>query len=64
MLSCSACGAPADGRASSALVVLKDLIGEQTDLIESTFYPLSRFELSFYRNQVRSLTRRPLCHLD
>ncbi|KPV77785.1 uncharacterized protein RHOBADRAFT_48040 [Rhodotorula graminis WP1] len=35
-----------------ALVVLKDLIGEQTDLIESTFYPLSRFELSFYRNQV------------
>ncbi|BGP40730.1 hypothetical protein JCM10450v2_004726 [Rhodotorula kratochvilovae] len=35
-----------------ALFVLKDLIGEQTDLIESTFYPRSRFELSFYRNQV------------
>jgi hypothetical protein len=35
-----------------ALVVLKDLIGEHKDLIEPTFYPISRFELSFYRNQV------------
>lgn len=35
----------------SALEFLKDLIGEQTDLIESTYYPISRFELSFWRNQ-------------
>ncbi|GAA6004275.1 lysophospholipid acyltransferase family protein [Rhodotorula paludigena] len=35
-----------------ALFVLKDLVGEQRDLIESTYYPISRFELSFYRNQV------------
>ncbi|CDR42043.1 RHTO0S06e09098g1_1 [Rhodotorula toruloides] len=34
-----------------ALEFLKDLIGEQTDLIESTYYPISRFELSFWRNQ-------------
>lgn len=27
------------------------MIGEQTDLIESTYYPISRFELSFWRNQ-------------
>ncbi|GAA5826424.1 hypothetical protein JCM11251_002361 [Rhodosporidiobolus azoricus] len=35
-----------------ALDVLKDLIGVQRDLIEHTFFPISRFELSFYRNQV------------
>ncbi|GAA5915410.1 hypothetical protein JCM6882_001416 [Rhodosporidiobolus microsporus] len=35
-----------------ALDVLKNLIGVQRDLIESTYYPISRFELSFYRNQV------------
>ena len=36
----------------SALLVLKDLIGQHKDLIEPTFYPSNRFELSFYRNQV------------
>ncbi|GAA5971080.1 hypothetical protein JCM11641_004135 [Rhodosporidiobolus odoratus] len=35
-----------------ALHVLKDLVGEQRDLIEPTYFPSSRFELSFYRNQV------------
>lgn len=35
-----------------ALVVLKDLIGEHKGLIEPTYYPANRFELSFYRNQV------------
>lgn len=38
----------------SALVVLKNEIGEHRDLIEPTFYAISRFELSFYRNQVRA----------
>lgn len=38
-----------------ALVVLKDLVGQHRDLIEPTFYPISRFELSFYRNQVMHL---------
>lgn len=32
--------------------MLKDLIGEQQGLIEPTYHPISRFELSFYRNQV------------
>ncbi|GAA5851497.1 hypothetical protein JCM8547_001112 [Rhodosporidiobolus lusitaniae] len=36
---------------SRALDVLKDLIGEQTNLVEPTYYAISRFELSFYRNQ-------------
>lgn len=36
-----------------ALLVLKDLIGEQKGLIEPTYHPISRFELSFYRNQAR-----------
>lgn len=36
-----------------ALAVLKDLIGEHKNLVEPTFFPISRFELSFYRNQVR-----------
>ncbi|KAK4054200.1 hypothetical protein OIV83_001226 [Microbotryomycetes sp. JL201] len=35
-----------------ALVVLKDLIGEHKNLIEPTYFPSNRFELSFYRNQV------------
>ncbi|KAM0789523.1 hypothetical protein ACM66B_000338 [Microbotryomycetes sp. NB124-2] len=35
-----------------ALMVLKDLIGEHKNLIEPTYYPSNRFELSFYRNQV------------
>ncbi|GAA6042860.1 hypothetical protein JCM8097_007194 [Rhodosporidiobolus ruineniae] len=35
-----------------ALGVLKSLIGVQKDLIEPTYFPLNRFELSFYRNQV------------
>lgn len=39
-----------------ALAVLKDLIGEHEDLIEPTFFPLDRFQLSFYRNQVRRST--------
>lgn len=34
------------------LVVLKDVIGEHKNLIEPTYYPSNRFELSFYRNQV------------
>lgn len=29
-----------------------------SDLIEPTFYPISRFELSFYRNQVRTAFMR------
>jgi hypothetical protein len=37
-----------------ALAVLSNLIGEHKDLIEPTFYPINRFELSFYRNQVSS----------
>lgn len=35
-----------------ALAVLSKLVGEHKDLIEPTFYPINRFELSFYRNQV------------
>ncbi|BGP16858.1 hypothetical protein JCM10213v2_004865 [Rhodosporidiobolus nylandii] len=35
-----------------ALDVLKDLVSRQQDVIEETFFPTSRFELSFYRNQV------------
>ncbi|KAK4699865.1 hypothetical protein P7C70_g6389, partial [Phenoliferia sp. Uapishka_3] len=38
-----------------ALVVLKDVIGEHRDLIEPTFFAISRFELSFYRNQIMHL---------
>lgn len=40
---------------SRALVVLKNLIGEHKDVLEPTFYPSSRFELSFYRNQIMHL---------
>lgn len=35
-----------------ALTTMKDLIQVQTDVMEPTFLPLKRFELSFYRNQV------------
>lgn len=35
-----------------ALVVLKDLITAHEGLIEPTYSPSNRFELSFYRNQV------------
>ncbi|OLL21829.1 Glycerol-3-phosphate acyltransferase [Neolecta irregularis DAH-3] len=35
-----------------ALEVLGSLVGEGTGLLERTFYPVDRFELSLYRNQV------------
>ncbi|KAJ3176524.1 hypothetical protein HDU87_005218 [Geranomyces variabilis] len=35
-----------------AVQQMKDLIGKRTDLLEPVYYPLKRFELSFYRNQV------------
>lgn len=35
-----------------ALGVLKDLITTHEGLIEPTYSPSNRFELSFYRNQV------------
>ncbi|KAJ3139084.1 hypothetical protein HK100_012001 [Physocladia obscura] len=35
-----------------AIQVLKDLIGQRTDLLEPVYYPVKRFELSYYRNQV------------
>ncbi|KAJ3296892.1 hypothetical protein HK104_001043, partial [Borealophlyctis nickersoniae] len=35
-----------------AVAVLKDLVGQRTDLLEPVYYPVKRFELSFYRNQV------------
>ena len=35
-----------------ALVVLKDLVGIHTDLLEPVIYPTKRFELSYYRNQM------------
>jgi hypothetical protein len=35
-----------------AIQVLRDLIGQRNDLLEPVFYPVKRFELSFYRNQV------------
>jgi glycerol-3-phosphate O-acyltransferase len=31
---------------------LKDLIGLRFDILETVYYPLKRFELSYYRNQV------------
>lgn len=34
------------------LRVLKDLIGERRGLLEPVYYPLRRFELSYYRNQL------------
>ena len=38
-----------------ALIVIKGLVSTQTDLIEPTYSPSDRFQLSFYRNQVRLL---------
>ena len=35
-----------------ALIVIKSLVSTQTDLIEPTYSPSDRFQLSFYRNQV------------
>ncbi|KAI8621112.1 acyltransferase-domain-containing protein [Chytriomyces sp. MP71] len=35
-----------------AVQVLRDLVGQRSDLLEPVFYPAKRFELSFYRNQV------------
>ncbi|KAI8824355.1 acyltransferase-domain-containing protein [Fimicolochytrium jonesii] len=35
-----------------AVQQMRDLIGQRTDLLEPVYYPLKRFELSFYRNQV------------
>ncbi|KAJ3110248.1 hypothetical protein HDU96_006773 [Phlyctochytrium bullatum] len=35
-----------------AIQVLRDLIGQRQDLLEPVYYPVKRFELSFYRNQV------------
>jgi glycerol-3-phosphate O-acyltransferase len=35
-----------------ALKVLGDLIGKRYDILELVYYPLQRFELSYYRNQV------------
>ncbi|KAJ3016431.1 hypothetical protein HKX48_004039 [Thoreauomyces humboldtii] len=35
-----------------AVMQMKDLVGKRTDLLETVYYPLKRFELSFYRNQV------------
>ncbi|KAI9350608.1 acyltransferase-domain-containing protein [Zopfochytrium polystomum] len=35
-----------------AIQVLKDSIGQRNDLLEPVYYPLKRFELCFYRNQV------------
>ena len=37
---------------SAVQVLRKDLIGHRTDLLESVYYPVNRFELSFYRNNV------------
>jgi glycerol-3-phosphate O-acyltransferase len=35
-----------------AVKVLKDLIGHRVDTLEPVYYPMKRFSLSFYRNQV------------
>ncbi len=35
-----------------AIKVLGDLIGVRQDLLERVYYPIRRFPLSFYRNQV------------
>lgn len=51
-------GKVAEGRSSTdvlvdrAIGVLGDLIGKRYDILESVYYPLKRFELSYYRNQV------------
>lgn len=38
-----------------ALIVLKDQISTTKGLIEPVYHPANRFELSFYRNQVRAV---------
>ncbi|GAA5896942.1 hypothetical protein JCM5296_002664 [Sporobolomyces johnsonii] len=43
---------PVEEVVERTLLVLKDLISEKRDLIEPTYHPLDRFQLSFYRNQV------------
>jgi glycerol-3-phosphate O-acyltransferase len=51
-------GQTAEGQSSTAVIVdralevLKDLIGKRFDILEGVYYPLKRFELSYYRNQV------------
>jgi hypothetical protein len=35
-----------------AIDVLKELVGQRFDILESVYYPAKRFELSYYRNQV------------
>lgn len=35
-----------------AITVLSDLVGKRFDILESVYYPLFRFQLSYYRNQV------------
>ncbi|RKO99400.1 hypothetical protein CXG81DRAFT_14564, partial [Caulochytrium protostelioides] len=45
-------GMTTDAVVERAVHVLGDLIGRRTDLLEYVYYPLKRFELSFYRNNV------------
>jgi hypothetical protein len=35
-----------------ATAVLSNIVGKRSDLMERVYYPLKRFELSYYRNQV------------
>ncbi|KAJ3083787.1 hypothetical protein HK102_000908, partial [Quaeritorhiza haematococci] len=44
-------GMPTGVIVDRAVQVLRDLIGTRLDLLEPVFYPVKRFELSFYRNQ-------------
>lgn len=41
-----------------ALAMMKDLITVESDVMEMTYQPNKRFELSFYRNQVSGKRRR------
>jgi glycerol-3-phosphate O-acyltransferase len=36
----------------AAQVLRKELVGYRTDLLETVYFPVNRFELSFYRNQI------------
>ncbi|KAJ3229738.1 hypothetical protein HDU78_008870 [Chytriomyces hyalinus] len=45
-------GQSTDWIVDRAVQVLRDLVGQRLDLLEPVFYPVKRFELSFYRNQV------------
>ncbi|KAJ1568215.1 hypothetical protein HK096_007226, partial [Nowakowskiella sp. JEL0078] len=49
---CDFYGTPSIVIVERAIQNLKDLVGHRTDLLESVYYPVKRFELSFYRNQV------------